>query len=193
MTNLKFWYLIKDGRTSVSLVILSYKQKEYLMVNVLKISLLLIFCFSFFGCKPEKPSIKTEFPKYITALKAILELEEKVFNSYDQLTGEKYVSDADLKNELEAKTIPQYEEFLVELKDIKISIPQLQKMHKKRIELSQKYYKSLQDVIVSIDIGATQKILEARREVRFIIAEIDKWKEDLLELAKDNDVTLPEF
>jgi hypothetical protein len=159
-------------------------RKKYLFC-ILAIIIPIIFC----SCSKGKQ--KKELINYINVeLPEISLLEEKSINEYNMAAGQNYESDSKLYDVLKSKVIPDYTEFIIKLKDIKIETEELKEIHQIYIDASNLQLEAFNFILKAIDNQDSAYITEANKKLDEARSKLTVYRNKLFEIAEKYNVQI---
>lgn len=159
-------------------------RKKYLFC-ILIIIIPLILC----SCGKRKQ--QKEIINYINVeLPEITSLEEKSINEYNKATGQNYESDSKLYDVLKSKVIPDYTEFILKLKNIKIENEELKEIHQIYIDASNLQLDAFNFILKAIDNQDSAYINEANKKLDEARSKLTVYRNKLFEIAEKYNVQI---
>lgn len=141
------------------------------------------------GCL--KDPIQEDLLNYVnTEMKSANELENKALTAYESVTGANFSNDQVLYNTLQNEVIPSYEQFIKELKAVKINTDELRKIHAIYIQAAETQFKAFEVIIEALENQDPALVEEANSILDQSRIQINDYKKKLYELAEDHNVNL---
>ncbi len=113
----------------------------------------------------------------------IAELERHALKRYDELTGERYISDQSLRDALDEEIIPAYERFSSLVSQIAPQTESVQKLHAFYRKAADFRLQGLRMVMLAIDTQDPLVVRHANRMLAQGQESIDQWRARLAQMA----------
>ena len=117
---------------------------------------------------------------------AIAELEQESLKRYETVTGENFTSNQNLIETLKNFIVPTYKRFVRSLKNITPEKPEVQKIHAIYIRAAESTLEGFQMIMVGCENNDEKIIQQGNKKLDEGRTGIEKWRTDLIELAKIN-------
>lgn len=159
-------------------------QKKYLFY-------ILILFVPFIFCSCSKRKQQRDIINYINVeLPKISSLEENSINEYNKVTGQNFAGDTELYNALKTKVIPDYTEFILKLKNIKINTGELMDIHQIYIDASNLQLEAFNLILKAIDNQDPVYITEANKKLDEARSKLTIYRNKLFEIAEKYNVQI---
>ena len=154
--------------------------------KVIKI-IIIPFLFLLTACMNDP--IQEDLLNYVNKeLKTALELEADAVNAYDDVTGINYTDDYTMYDTISNNVIPNYNEFIKELNQVKMETEELRDIHEIYIKAADTQYNAFVKILVAIETQDVALIEEANGMLEEARSLIREYLNELDKLAKDHDV-----
>lgn len=155
-------------------------------------SLVILFLFTLVilsGCFNDP--IQDDLLNYVNSdMKTAYELEKKAVSAYESVTGTNFSNDQVLYDTLQNEVIPTYEQFIKELKAIKVETDELKKIHAIYIKGAETQYRAFKVIIEALENQDPALIEEANAILEQGRNQISDYQNKLDQLAEEHNVNL---
>lgn len=138
-----------------------------------------------------KDPIQDDLLNYVNSdMKTAYELEKKAVTAYESVTGPNFSNDQLLYDTLQNEVIPTYEQFIKELKAIKVETDELKKIHAIYIKGAETQFQAFEVIIEALENQDPALIEEANAILEQGRNQISDYQSKLDQLAKEHNVKL---
>jgi len=156
---------------------------------LVKLSVGLLFAMVLCGCAHDP--VKKDLANYMNQdILRIAELEAKSLEKYASVTGANYKSDRALEEALRDYVIPQYGRFLSMLRKIQPSTDEARSVHQVYVAGAGELHSGFRMMLMALEKREIGLFQRANDKITQGSAEVQKWRQQLLELCKKHKVKI---